>query len=299
MGMLVVGTGALACLFAARLAANGQRVTLLGNWAEGLAALRKNDLRLMELDGSMSQYPVEVMDGSNCCGDYRQALVLVKSWQTERTARQLVNCLSSKGIALTLQNGLGNAEILQDVLEPERVAIGVTTMGARMIEPGYVQHTGDGKVILAAHSSLDGLVKQLNQAAFHVEITDDLPSLQWGKLVINAAINPLTALLRVANGELLVRPAAHELMKGAAREAASVATSLGIKLPYSDALQAVEDVAQKTAKNISSMLQDILRGTQTEIEAINGAVVRAGEMTGVPTPINEMLWQLISAMDER
>ena len=130
MGMLVAGTGALACLFAARLAAKGNDVTLLGNWPEGVAALRKNKLRLMGFDGSTNHYPVEVQDGPNCRGDYHQALVLVKSWQTERTARQLMNCLSSKAIALTLQNGLGNAEILQNVLGPERVAIGVTTLGA-------------------------------------------------------------------------------------------------------------------------------------------------------------------------
>ena len=299
MGMLVAGTGALACLFAARLAAKGNDVTLLGNWPEGVAALRKNKLRLMGFDGSTNHYPVEVQDGPNCRGDYHQALVLVKSWQTERTARQLMNCLSSKAIALTLQNGLGNAEILQNVLGPERVAIGVTTLGARMIEPGYVQHTGDGKVILATHSNLDALVKQLNHAEFQVEVTEDLQSLQWSKLVINAAINPLTALLRVANGELLTRPAAYELMKQAAREAASVAFSLGIKLPYSDPVKAVEEVAQKTAKNISSMLQDVLRGTRTEIEAINGAVVRAGEKTNVPTPISDLLWRMISALDQR
>ena len=299
MGMLVAGTGALACLFAARLAANGQHVTLLGNWPEGLTALRKNNLRLMRLDGSIHEYHVEVMEGSNCRGDYHQALVLVKSWQTERTARQLINCLSSTGMALTLQNGLGNAEILQEVLGPERVAIGVTTLGARMIEPGYVQHTGNGKVVLAAHSNLAGLVEQLNQAAFQVEMTENLLSLQWGKLVINAAINPLTALLRVENGDLLARPAAYELMKEASREAASVAISLGIKIPNSEPVQAAEEVARKTAKNTSSMLQDVLRGTQTEIEAINGAVVRAGEMAGVPTPINRLLWQLVSALDQR
>jgi 2-dehydropantoate 2-reductase len=168
-----------------------------------------------------------------------------------------------------------------------------------MLEPGYVQHTGDGKVTLAVSPGLQSLTEQLGRAGFQVETTTDLASLQWGKLVINAAINPLTALLRVANGELLSRPGARDLMKEAAQEAASVAASLGIGLPYSDPVGAVEEVAHKTASNISSMLQDVLRGTPTEIEAINGAVVRAGENRGVPTPLNYLLWRLVKALDQR
>jgi 2-dehydropantoate 2-reductase len=299
MGILVAGTGALACLFAARLAAQGNEVTMLGNWPEGLAALRNNHLRLLEMDGSTHQYSVEVLDGSSCEGDYAHALVLVKSWQTERTGKQLKRCLSVNGMALTLQNGLGNVETLKKALGQQRVAIGVTTVGARMLEPGYVQHTGDGKVTLAVSPGLQSLTEQLGRAGFQVETTTDLASLQWGKLVINAAINPLTALLRVANGELLSRPGARDLMKEAAQEAASVAASLGIGLPYSDPVGAVEEVAHKTASNISSMLQDVLRGTPTEIEAINGAVVRAGENRGVPTPLNYLLWRLVKALDQR
>jgi len=299
MGILVAGTGALACLFAARLAARGIKVTMLGNWPEGLAALRDNALCVLEMDGSTHRYAVEVMDGSSCEGEYPHALVLVKSWQTERTARQLAQCLSLNGIALTLQNGLGNAETLKSTLGSERVAIGVTTVGARMLEPGYVQHTGDGKVILAATPGLNGLDEQLDEAGFQVEMAADLQSLQWGKLVINAAINPLTALLRVENGELLSRPDARELMEDTAREAASVAESLGIGLPYPDPRAAVAEVVHNTASNISSMLQDVMRGTPTEIDAINGAVARAGEITGVPTPLNHLLWRLVKALDQK
>jgi 2-dehydropantoate 2-reductase len=122
--------------------------------------------------------------------------------------------------------------------------------------------------------------------------------LLWGKLVINAAINPLTALLRISNGKLLVIPEVHELMAEAAREAAIVAARRGVKLPYADPVTAVEDVARKTAANTSSMLQDVLRGTPTEIDAINGAIVQAAEKLGVPTPVNRMLWQLVRGLDQ-
>jgi 2-dehydropantoate 2-reductase len=297
MSLLVVGTGALACLFAARLAGAGVPVTMLGSWPEGLEALRQNGVRLLDLNGNTHSYAVEVMDAGSCLRTFSKALVLVKSWQTVRVSRQLLRCLDGSGIALTLQNGFGNVESLQAVLGSARVALGVTTTGARMLEPGYVQHTGEGKVSLGSHLHLSDFAALLHDAGFQVEMIADPQSLLWGKLVINAAINPLTALLRVPNGELLARSSARELMQEAATEAALVAAAKGIRLPYDDPEDAVEAVAKDTASNISSMLQDILRGTPTEIDAINGAVIREGEKVGLLAPVNRILWRLVRGLD--
>jgi 2-dehydropantoate 2-reductase len=297
MGVLIVGTGAMACLFAARLAGSGNAVTLLGSWPEGLAALRQYGVRLLEMDDSTHIYDVQVMDAESCHGSFSKALVLVKSWQTERVARQLESCLDGSGIALTLQNGFGNVETLQAVLGSVRVALGVTTIGARMLEPGYVQHTGEGRVSLGPHDNVTGFGELLKNAGFQVEMIADPQSLLWGKLVINAAINPLTALLRVPNGELLARPSARELMQEAASEAALVAAAKGIRLPYDDPEDAVEAVAKNTASNISSMLQDVLRGTPTEIDAINGAIIRESEKVGLLAPVNRILWRLVRGLD--
>jgi 2-dehydropantoate 2-reductase len=299
MGLLVVGTGALACLFAARLSGAGNEVTMLGSWPEGLAALRQHGVRLLDLNGSTHEYDVQVMDAGSCHGSYSKALVLVKSWQTERVARQLERCLDGSGIALTLQNGFGNVETLQAVLGSERVALGVTTTGARVLEPGFVQHTGEGKVSLGSYKNMAGFSELLQNAGFQVETIADPQSLLWGKLVINAAINPLTALLRVSNGELLARSSARELMQEAATEAALVAAAKGIKLPYDDPEDAVEAVAKNTASNISSMLQDVLRGTPTEIDSINGAIIRESEKVGLLAPVNRILWRLVRGLDHQ
>ena len=298
MGLLIVGTGALACLFAAKLVRSGNEVTMLGGWTAGLDAMRSHGVRMLDLDGSITSYPVGVMDGEECKGEYSLSFVLVKAWQTERKAKQLKYCLSTDGIALTLQNGLGNDETLKAILNPERVALGVTTVGARILEPGYVQFTGNGKVYLGSHPHINDLAEPLGKAGFQVELVRDPAALIWGKLVINAAINPLTALLRVPNGELLERQTARELLAEAALEAASVAEKRGISLPYPDPVSAVEEVVRNTAGNHSSMLQDVLRGTMTEIEAINGAIVRVGEQIGVTTPINRMLWKLVKSIDQ-
>jgi 2-dehydropantoate 2-reductase len=286
----------MACLFAARLASSGNKVTMSGSWEEGLAALRQYGVRILDLDGRDRSYRIEVMNSSENKVEFQQCFVLVKSWQTEQVAKQLGKCLSAKGIALTLQNGLGNDEILKAILTPDRVALGVTTVGARMLEPGYVQFTGNGKIFLGAHPQVSELARLLETAGFQVEVVDDPITLLWGKLLINAAINPLTALLRVKNGELLEQQVTRELLGEVAKEAASVALQLGIHLPYTDPILAVEEVARNTATNYSSMLQDVLRGTGTEIEAINGAIVRMGERNGVPTPINRVLWQLVKSL---
>lgn len=119
--------------------------------------------------------------------------------------------------------------------------------------------------------------------------------LVWGKLAINAGINPLTALLEVPNGELIRRPEARSLMGEAALEVANVAEARGIRLPYANPVEQMEQVAQRTAENDSSMLQDIRRGAPTEINAISGAVVREGQRPGVSAPVNRLLWKLVQA----
>jgi 2-dehydropantoate 2-reductase len=297
MQILVVGTGALACLFAARLAGAGVEVCMLGSWQDGVTALRQGGVRLYDLQGNTHQYPVEVIDESGSGHTFKEALVLVKSWQTQRAAEQLKKYLTPDGIALTLQNGFGNYEVLKEGLGGERVALGVTTLGAKMLEPGYVQHSGEGKVSVGDHPRLDKLVKKLAKAGIEIDVIADPESVLWGKLVINAAINPLTALLRVPNGELLKRPTARELMAEAVIEVVKVAAQRGIRLPYTNPVEVVEEVARNTAVNTSSMLQDVIRGTPTEIEAINGAIIRLGEISGIETPVNRMLWRLVKSID--
>jgi 2-dehydropantoate 2-reductase len=291
--VLIVGTGALATFFAARLSAAGADITLLGSWPEGLAALRAVGARLADDGGT---FPVRVAENAAACRGARTALVLVKAWQTERAALQLSDCLEEDGLALTLQNGIGNREILIRFLGAKRVALGVTTLGAALLEPGLVRPAGDGVISLEKCPRLRPLEALFRLAGFSVETVEDATSLVWGKLVINAAINPLTALLRLTNGELLANPAAHDLMKQLARETAAVAQALGIALPFADPVVAVEDVARRTAGNRSSMLQDVLRHAPTEIDAINGKIARLGEQVGMPTPVNRTVFLLIKSL---
>jgi len=223
------------------------------------------------------------------------ALVLVKSWQTERAARQLAGCLRPDGLALTLQNGLGNLEHLQAVLGPERPALGVTAQGATLLGPGHVRIGGKGLTSVGEHPRAQPAVDLLQRAGFETRLAGQVESLIWGKLVVNAGINALTALIRVPNGALLGSSELTDLMEAAAREAAAVAAAKGIALPYPDSAARVREVARATAANHSSMFQDVLRGAPTEIDAINGAVVREAQAVGLSAPVNEVLWKLVRA----
>ena len=296
MDILIVGTGALATLFAARLAEAGHSVNMLGSWKAGLDALRSKGARILNADGAESAYMVRATDDPRECKDAKHALVLVKAWQTEIIANQLKECLAENGLAVTLQNGLGNYETLTRNLGPERVALGVSTTGATLLGPGLVRTGGEGVISIERHQAIGPIEEALKSAKFNLQLVRDAQSLVWGKLVINAAINPLTALLGLPNGELLERPSAREVMSALAREVADVAAAEHIRLPFSDPVKAAEDVARKTAANHSSMFQDIRRGAPTEIDAICGTVVRAGKQHNIPTPANWACWHLVEAM---
>ena len=281
----------MAGLIGGRLAPHA-KLTLLGSWKEGLDALRKQGIRL-EQNGHVEHARVKVAaDPADCVGA-QTALVLVKSWQSERAANMLADCLAPDGVALTLQNGLGNIETLEARIGRDRAALGVTTAGATLLGPGRVRDGGAGATHVVPHPRLAPLVDLLQRAGIAIYPADDIEGLVWGKLAINAGINPLTALLEVPNGELIVRSQARSLMAEAALEVASVAEARGIRLPYANPVEQIEQVARRTADNDSSMLQDIRRGAPTEIDAINGAVVREGQRLGVSAPVNRILWKLV------
>jgi 2-dehydropantoate 2-reductase len=270
-------------------------VLLLGSWREGIQALNSSGIRLISESGERT-VRVAATDDPRACADVRMALVLVKAGQTARAAAQLQDCLASDGVALSLQNGLGNWERLSQVLGESRAAAGVTRMGATLVAPGIIRSGGRGLTTLAAHPRLDPLYRLMQSAGLPLEWVDDLTAALWGKLAVNAAINPVAALLRLRNGELTERPGARAVMDQAAGEAQAVAEALGIRLPYPGAAEQARLAAQASAGNQSSMLQDVLRGVPTEIDAINGAVVRAAEAAGVPAPVNRTLWRLVSAL---
>jgi 2-dehydropantoate 2-reductase len=292
----------MGCLFGARLAPHAD-VTLIGGWQDQIKALRDAPLRVVHPDGHEEFVRVQTS------GDYRTvqpvdvALIATKAPKTELAARQAAYLLAPSGLAISLQNGLGNQEIIGQWVDPQRVTLGITTLGASTNgQPGVVYWNGHGSTSLATRPAIDAQVRdvaqRLERGTLPVNVVEDVSSLVWGKLAVNAAINPLTAVLRVPNGALLDSAWASGLLRQTAAEVAATAAAQNVTLPFPDAAAQAEQVARLTARNTSSMLQDVLRGVETEIEAICGAVVRAAEPLGIETPANRLLYALVKAIEE-
>lgn len=297
MKTAVMGSGAMACLFAARLAAVAD-VVMIGHWPEQVAAIQQQGLTLIEQDGQQQTYALTITNQPNAVPPVDLAFVLVKSWQSARTARETAVLLKSTGTAVTLQNGLGNLEPLAKAVGEERAVAGTTVQAAKIIAPGIAAHTGSGLTMLPNLPRTETAVHLLNQAGMETMLADNVASGLWGKLAVNAAINPLAALLDVPNGELLAQRWVMALMEKAANEVTAVARAQGIQLPFVNAAEQAKKVAAATAANSASMRQDIARGGPTEIEAICGAVVKYGRLYHIPTPINARFYDWIRQLEQ-
>jgi 2-dehydropantoate 2-reductase len=283
-------------LLAARLARGGAAtVTIGGTWAEGLEVIRRQGITVDDDTGSWSM-PVATapLDGA---GPADFVLVVVKSTRTEAVAVPAARALGPDGMVVTLQNGLGNREILARAAGSERVAVGVATLGATLLGPGRVR-AFPGRIAMGACPPAARLAEAFRTAGIPAETSADIDRLVWGKLAVNCAINPVTALLGVPNGAVLASPRDRHLLVAAAREVAAVAAARGIPLD-SDPARTALDVASRTAGNRSSMLQDLDRGAATEIDALCGAVVAEGRRLGVDTPVNAALWRRVREREGR
>jgi 2-dehydropantoate 2-reductase len=301
MRITIFGVGAMACLFGSRLAPQAE-VALVGHWRAQIEALNRAPLRIVYPDGRQERVSLRATDDPESLPPADVALILTKSRSTEIAARGAALILKPDGLAITLQNGIGNLEIIAAQVGAGRATLGVTAQGAALAGPGELRYGGAGRTHLATRPEIEGRVRAaadlFNHCGLETEVAPDVDPLVWGKLAVNAGINPLTALLRAPNGALVESTWAREIMRAAADEVAALAAAQGIPLPFESAAEHCEEVARLTAHNRSSMLQDALRGVETEIEAICGAVVRKGEELGVPTPVNAALYRMVKALEE-
>ena len=297
----IFGTGALACAVGSRLArAGAHSVTLVGSWTEGLERVATRGIVVHDPGGTWS-VRVQTSSLEEARGPMPLALVLTKSLRTAQVAERLARVLAPRGLAVTLQNGLGNRRRLEVALGRARVAVGVAVLGATLVAPGEVRVV-PGRIVLGEEPETAGrlaaLAHRLRAAEIGVETTREVPRLVWRKLVANCAINPTSALAGVPNGALLDDPALRGTLLAAAAEAGAVAAAKGISLG-DDPMVLATQVAETTASNRSSMLQDLERGALTEIDSMNGAIVSEGRRLGVPTPVNESLWRRVREREGR
>ena len=302
MKIAIVGPGALGCLTAGLLKSKTKEdVWLVDKVSERAKRIARDGIRLEGLSGNI-QAKVSVSADPREVGPCDLVILCVKSYSTEDACRDIKELVSKETFVLTLQNGIGNVQILNDYFGQDSVVAGITNHGATLLGPGHVRHAGKGETIIGTASgkvprSIKEIAGILSSAGFETKISKDIDSVIWGKLVINVGINALTAITRLKNGMLIEHDGTREILRNAVQEAVKIVKRKRVKLAYDDPIQKVESVCKATAANISSMLQDVLNKKRTEIDFINGAIVRQGKSLGISTPVNGVLTDLVKTIE--
>ncbi len=297
----VFGAGAIGNLFGGLLAEAGKDVVFVTRKRSQAYILNRDGLRITGLSGDRV---VRVKATSDAYREQDIDLIIlsVKSYDTVDALAGASRMASEKTALLTLQNGLGNVEKTLKTFGRDRTLGGTTTMGSTLVRPNEICHTGWGETVLGEASErlterVSRIAQELNEAGIKTQVTSNLSGWIWSKVVVNVGINALAAITGLRNGELLEYPWLRNLMAKAVYEAVEVAEALNVKLEIRDPLQRVEEVAWTTSKNKASMLQDLERGKKTEIDYLNGAVLKLGKELNIQTPVNEVLTGLVKAIE--
>jgi 2-dehydropantoate 2-reductase len=292
----IVGAGALGTLFGQRLAQRND-VVLLERRPEIVETI---NARGVSVDGA--SHAARATPRARDLFGVQILFIFVRATDTLRALRPFASELSPSTAIVSLQNGLGNEEAIKTALGGTiSLVIGATTETALTLGPGEVRRIGEGATVLgsagASPEICNRVTRLLIEGGFSASTAYDIRPHLWGKLIANAAINPVAALLDRPNGVVLTDEHAGEVARSLAQEAATVANAMRIPLPFSDPWSYVRAIVEQTAEVDNSMLYDLRSGAPTEVDFINGAVVAAGRRAAVPTPYNETLTALMKARE--
>lgn len=302
MKVTIVGAGAMGYMTGALLKEGGEDVCLYSTNKKHIARIRKDGL-IIEGIGGERFVSIEATDMVEDIGQTDLIIIFVKSYDIEMAAEAAAKISTQETAVLTLQNGLGNVEVLESVLGSKKILAGTSDAAATIVEPGRVRHTANGNIYIGETDGqlterVEKVVGLFKTAGFKAYASDNVMGLIWTKLIFNLAINPLGAILKAKCRKLIDNEPSRVTMKLIVEEALRVAEAKGVRLLNEDMLQAAYDLAEKNADSFCSMAQDILKGKKTEIDFISGAVVREGKKIGINTPINQTMTHLVKAIEE-
>jgi 2-dehydropantoate 2-reductase len=297
MNIVVVGSGAIGSLFGALLAK--QNTVILVGRAPHITTIQQRGLLIKGKTHLTLKVPaVESIREITVPVDL--ILLTVKAYDTEAACSQLGPLIQEKTMVVSLQNGLENIQKMEQTIEKKHLLAGVTTQGALFQEPGVITHSGKGKTILGeldgkTSERLEALVQVFNQAGIETQISTNIEEEIWRKAIINSSINPLTGFLGCKNGYLLDNPLLEKTVEAVCKESCEIATAHGIRVSPGEMIEKTKEVIRDTAQNYSSMLQSILQRKRTEIDSINGALLRIGMQHRKDVSLNRILYDLISS----
>jgi 2-dehydropantoate 2-reductase len=302
MKIAVIGAGAMGSLFGAMLAEAGNEVWLYDVWQEHVQAINQAGLSI-EREGQTRVVRLKATTEPDQIGRAELTIIFVKSTQTRAAAQTAQQLAGSDGSVMTLQNGMGNADIIAEFIAPDRILAGTTSHGATMLGAGRIRHAGIGATTIGTWAAtgpgrkLAGrLADFFTAAGIETEAVDEVRRVVWNKLLINIGINAITALSGIKNGQILDLAITRELSRAAVEEAMAVARAQDIAIKE-DAVDIVFKVAEATAVNRSSMGQDVDNRRQTEIAAINGFIVSEAQKLGIAAPVNFALTALVKTLE--
>jgi 2-dehydropantoate 2-reductase len=303
-GVLVVGGGAMGCLFAAELARAGNKVTVLDPAEPVVAAIGERGVQLVRDGETVAVSSVTAVTDPAEAGQVEVAFVFVKAQHTAAVADHVVAYLSGETIVASLQNGWGNADVLAGKMRADQLVCGVTYHSCTVLEPGRVAHTGRGPTFVGPYLR-DGephrasvVAELLAGAGFEVTATPDVHTEIWKKLVLNAATLPVAALTGLSTGPLGHHLEAMSVVDTLTAEAVAVGRGRGLDVSIDERTSRIHTALAGGGKGKASMLQDAQARRKTEVEVVNGAVARAGAELGIPTPFNEAMVALIHGLEE-
>src|SRR5574341_870275 len=295
MKVAVMGAGAVGCYYGGMLARAGHDVTLIGR-AQHVEAMRRSGLR-MDMQSFQGSVPVQASAEPAAVRGARLVLFTVKSPDTESAGAAMAAHLDRDAVVLSLQNGVDNAERLAAVLAREVVSA-VVYVATEMAGPGHVKHLGRGELVIGPSRQSGELVEMFGVAGVPVQVSDNVAGALWLKLIVNCAYNALSAITQMPYGRLVQGAGVEAVMRDVVHECLAVARAARVDVS-GDAWQAVQRIAQSMPGQLSSTAQDLARGKRSEIDHLNGVVVRKGEALGVATPVNRVLLALVKLLENR
>lgn len=306
MRIVIVGGGAIGRLFGSFLVRGGNEITLIDKDARTLGALQEKGIGLVEngdehFENALS-YPVRALASAGQLTTADLVLLLVKSQDTMAAAKDVVHLVSADCPLLCLQTGLGNVEAAGKVVAPENIILGITFMSGTALSEARVRRGGTGKTYVG---ELDGSLSPrladihaaFNRSGLETQMVQDIVGRLWCKVITYSAINPVSAILQVPNGSLTSKMESITLMKRLLDEGRAVADAHAVELVYPDLYELLFDACSKSSNNLSSMLQDILNESPTEIDAQNGAICRYADQYGISVPTHRTMVELIKLLE--
>ncbi|AKU11845.1 ketopantoate reductase [Azoarcus sp. CIB] len=295
MRIAVMGAGAVGCYYGGMLARAGHEVALVGRPVHVDAMTR--DGLLLETRDFREHVPVRASASASAVHGAQLVLCCVKSTDTANAATEMAPHLAPEAIVLSLQNGVDNAERLQALLGRE-VGAAVVYVATEMAGPGHVKHHGRGELVIGPSDASGRLVELFGDAGVPVQVSDNVVGALWAKLILNCAYNALSAITQLPYGRLVAGESIEDVMRDVVQECLDLAWAERITVP-GDSWEAVQKIAKTMPTQFSSTAQDLGRGKRSEIDHLNGYVLRRGQALGVATPVNRVLYSVVKLLEER